>query len=179
MMYCAKCYLDGAIELKLPPCPTSHFKEKVGNMPSFKDRLKAFLDADSEEEEAAEKAALKAEIETLKAAPPKASVEVGLEDTAAEAAAKVALKAEIEALKAAAPADDAETIALRAELEALKGEAGTGTEPPPAAKSTATKPVRTGASSKKVDVSSMTMEERAKYGTDIMAPADKAGKSLI
>ena len=126
---------------------------------SFKDRLKAFLDADKDEVEEV--------------------VEVDLDDDD-EDDDKAALKAEIETLKAAqSAADDEETVALKAELEALKGSPAATVEAAPPTKSTATRPVRAGASSKKVDVGSMTMEERAKYGTDIMAPADKAGKSLI
>lgn len=126
---------------------------------SFKDRLKAFLDADKEEVEEV--------------------VEVGLDDED-EADEKAALKAEIETLKAAKAGDeDGETVALRAELEALKGKQAPVEAPPTAVKSTATRPVRAGASSKKVDVGSMTMEERAKYGAEVMGPGDRANKSTI
>ena len=138
-------------------------------MPSFKDRLKAFLDADKEEEEE--------EVEEV--------VEVGLDDDdEADDEVTAGLKAKIEEVKAELKEQSRKKdLRFLSELEelqakALKIQAENGTEPP-AVKSTATKPVKAGASSKKVDVGSMTMEERAKYGTDIMAPADKAGKSLI
>jgi len=115
--------------------------------------------------------ALLAQAEAPEEEPP---VEPPSDDKDAEIAE---LKAELEGLQA--DPRDAEIAELRQKLEEAKGAAGDDSKPAPrpTSRETIRRPATTG--SPRPDIGRMSVEERARYYREVVAPADAKGHDVL